>query len=94
MNNERSSLLLESEDIIMAGMGCQRCHGSKSISAFASVSVCECPSRRITREKIAAIKERYQRWLEAGIKNMEVSKEDLEALIDFCEEELDNRENE
>lgn len=78
----------------MAGMGCQRCHGIKFVDIYHNDSVCECPSRLITREKIAAIKERYQRWAEAGITNMEVSKEDLEALIDFCEEALDNRDNE
>ena len=72
----------------MAGMGCQRCFGCKSISPFANVSVCECPSRKITREKLAEIKER---WLPPLIGEL---KEDLEALIDFCEEELDNRENE
>ena len=79
----------------MAGMGCQRCHGCKAISAFANVSVCECPSRLITREKLVELKEQMHKHKVVDDKAIvELTAKELEALIDFCEEQLDRRDNE
>ena len=79
----------------MAGMGCQRCHGCKAISAFANVSVCECPMLLITREKLKELKERMlNHKVVDDIAIVELTAKELEALIDFAEYELDKREEE
>ena len=79
----------------MAGMGCQRCFGCKAVTIFLNTSVCECPSRLITREKLVELKEQMHNHKVVDDKAIvELTAKDLEALIDFCEEQLDRRENE
>jgi hypothetical protein len=79
----------------MAGMGCQRCHGIKFVDIYHNDSVCECPSRLITREKLVELKEQMHNHKVVDDKAIvELSAKELEALIDFCEEQLDRRDNE
>ena len=76
----------------MAGMGCQRCHGIKFVDIYHNDSVCECPSRLITREKLETLKNILKLGMSKEL--VMVKKVELEALIDFCEEQLDRRESE